>query len=266
MASPPWPPAGRSAACANRGAILPNCRSRAPPSPSGRRSASGSGSDVHYARQGNLRLARDEAEVAIIRALVERQRAEGLDLEFLATNAAVRERRAGDLRGCARGLVLPERRPRRSGRDDASLCRGRKAQALRRSRRPRGRGDPRRARTRRRRRDPSEGFVPAACVIVAAGVNTPALLAELGLDLPLRVTLVHVLQTQVLPRMLDQVFGVANADCAGRQEADGRLRVTSGSLPFTGDRRPMERCRRSRQAAAEIQQPRGSSSARCCRS
>ena len=45
----------------------------------------------------------------------------------------------------------------------------------------------------------------------------------------------HVLQTEVLPRMLDQVFGVANADCAGRQEADGRLRVTSGSLPFTGD-------------------------------
>jgi sarcosine oxidase subunit beta len=51
----------------------------------------------------------------------------------------------------------------------------------------------------------------------------------------LRVALVQVLQTEALPPMLAPVFGVANADCAGRQEADGRLRVTSGSLLFAGD-------------------------------
>jgi sarcosine oxidase, subunit beta len=31
-----------------------------------------------------------------------------------------------------------------------------------------------------------------------------------------------------LPPSLDQVFGVANADCAGRQEVGGRLRFTNG--------------------------------------
>jgi sarcosine oxidase subunit beta len=192
------------------------------------------GRDVHYRRQGNLRLARTEAEVAIIRALVERQRAEGLDLEFLATNAAVRERAPaisehvlaasfcpsdGDADPVATTQAFAEA-ARRKG------CVVREGLAVEAIRVERGRvaGV-----------ETSEGFVSAALVIVAAGVNTPALLAGLGLDLPLRVTLVHVLQTEVVPRMLDQVFGVANADCAGRQEADGRLRVTSGSLPFTGD-------------------------------
>jgi sarcosine oxidase subunit beta len=41
-----------------------------------------------------------------------------------------------------------------------------------------------------------------------------------------------VLQTVPLPPLLDQVFGVANADCAGRQEIDGRLRVTTGIGPW----------------------------------
>src|SRR5262249_36839600 len=49
-------------------------------------------------------------------------------------------------------------------------------------------------------------------------------------DLPLAVTIVHVLQSEPLPRLLEPVFGVADANCAGRQEVDGRLRVTSGAL------------------------------------
>ena len=192
------------------------------------------GRDVHYRRQGNLRLARTEAEVAIIRALVERQRAEGLDLEFLATNAAVRERAPAISEhvlaasfcpsdGHADRVATTQAFAAAARRNGSVVREGLAVEAIR-VERGRVTGV-----------ETSEGFVPAGCVIVAAGVNTLALLASLGLDLPLRVTLVHVLQTQVLPRMLDQVFGVANADCAGRQEADGRLRVTSGSLPFTGD-------------------------------
>jgi len=40
-----------------------------------------------------------------------------------------------------------------------------------------------------------------------------------------------------LPPILEQVLGVANADCAGRQEIDGRLRVTTGVGPWE---RPLE--------------------------
>jgi sarcosine oxidase subunit beta len=68
-------------------------------------------------------------------------------------------------------------------------------------------------------------------VIVAAGVHAPALLAPLGLDLPLSARAVSVVQSEPLPPSLQQVFGVANADCAGRQEVDGRLRFTNGGSP-----------------------------------
>ena len=48
------------------------------------------GADVDYRRGGNLRLARTPEEVDIIRGIVESQRAQGLDLDFLPDNAAVR--------------------------------------------------------------------------------------------------------------------------------------------------------------------------------
>ena len=79
--------------------------------------------------------------------------------------------------------------------------------------------------------DTTGGFIAAERVIVATGVHTPALLAPLGLDLPLSVKVVSVVQSEPLPQSLHQVFGVANADCAGRQEVDGRLRFTRGESP-----------------------------------
>lgn len=59
-------------------------------------------------------------------------------------------------------------------------------------------------------------------------MHTPKLLAPLGLSLPLKPQIVSVLQTVPARLQFDQVFGVANADSAGRQEADGRFRVTTG--------------------------------------
>ncbi|MEM8663773.1 MAG: FAD-dependent oxidoreductase, partial [Pseudomonadota bacterium] len=48
------------------------------------------GAPTHYRQDGNLRLARTPAEVEVIAALVESQRAAGLDLTFLPDNGAVR--------------------------------------------------------------------------------------------------------------------------------------------------------------------------------
>jgi sarcosine oxidase subunit beta len=79
------------------------------------------------------------------------------------------------------------------------------------------------------------GFFPADGIILAAGIHTPELLTPLGLALPLDVTLVQVVQTQPARLCFDPVFGVANADCAGRQEPDGRFRFTSGLERFSGD-------------------------------
>jgi sarcosine oxidase subunit beta len=83
----------------------------------------------------------------------------------------------------------------------------------------------------------AQGPLHADRVVLAAGVHAPELLAPLGLVLPLELRLVSVLQTVPLPPMLDQVLGVANADCAARQEIGGRLRVTTGIGPW---QRPLE--------------------------
>jgi sarcosine oxidase subunit beta len=192
------------------------------------------GTDVDYRRRGNLRLARSESEVAIIRAMVEEQRARGLDLAFLADNKAAREVAPALSEHVLAASFCPS-----DGHADPIKATSAFAQAAK------ARGAVLRVgvaahslRVEHGRVtgvETSDGFLAAGVVIVAAGVNTPALLAPLGLHLSLTVTVVHVLQSEKLPPLFDQVFGVANADCAGRQEADGRLRVTTGSRLFPGD-------------------------------
>ncbi|WP_237214118.1 NAD(P)/FAD-dependent oxidoreductase [Falsiroseomonas oryziterrae] len=185
------------------------------------------GADTGYRRRGNLRLARDAAEVERIRRLVAEQRALGLELEFLPDLASVR-------------AVAPAIGPAVLA---ASFC-------------PTdGHADPLRAvrayagAARRLGADIREGVavhaielasgrvrgvatkagpIAASRVVVAAGMHAPELLAPLGLGLPLVPKVVTVLQTVPLAPCFDPVFGVANADCAGRQELDGRLRVTTG--------------------------------------
>jgi sarcosine oxidase subunit beta len=76
--------------------------------------------------------------------------------------------------------------------------------------------------------------IPAGRVVLAAGIFGNELLQPLGLHVPLEVPMVTVLRSLPGETVLDQVIGVANADCAGRQESDGRWRVTSGLLPWHG--------------------------------
>ena len=80
----------------------------------------------------------------------------------------------------------------------------------------------------------SAGRIPAGRVILATGVFGNALLQPLGLAVPLDVRMVTAIRTVPAAPMLDQVIGVANADCAGRQEVTGRFRFTSGSVEWTG--------------------------------
>jgi len=185
------------------------------------------GVDVEYRRLGNLRLARTPAEVEVIRALVESQRAQGLDLHFLRDNAAVRAIAPAMSPAVLAASFCPtdgHANPVKSTRAFADSARrhgaaireGVAAIAIR------------VARDKVTGVETSAGFLAADRVIVAAGVHTPALLAPLGVDLPISTRVVSVVQSEPLPPCLDQVFGVANADCAGRQEVDGRMRYTNG--------------------------------------
>ena len=188
------------------------------------------GADVDYRQSGSLRLARTPAEVDVIRDLVESQRAQGLDLHFLADNAAVRAIAPAisahvlaasycPTDGHANPVKATHAFADSARRHGATIREGVTALGIR------------VAHDRVTGVDTTEGFIAADCVIVAAGVHAPALLAPLGLDLPLTARAVSVVQSEPLPPSLDQVFGVANADCAGRQEVDGRLRFTNGGSP-----------------------------------
>lgn len=208
------------------------------------------GGETGYVRGGNLRLARNEAEVAVIRALVETQRAAGLELDFLPDTAAVRavapalsesvlaasfcpsDGHADPVATVGAFVAAAERRSVR-------VLRGVAAEGLRVEGLRVGRGRVTAVET-------AEGPVPAGAVVAAPGVEVNALLAPLGLSIPLRRPIVTVLRTEPLPPLLGPVLGVANADLAVRQERDGRLRATSGADDWQGalgveDGRPVAR-------------------------
>ncbi|HET7032274.1 MAG TPA: FAD-binding oxidoreductase [Casimicrobiaceae bacterium] len=183
--------------------------------------------DVEYRRNGNLRLARTPAEVDVIRTLVASQRARGLDIDFLPDAAAVRAiapALSPDILaasfcptdGHANPIKATHAFAESARRHGATIREGVAATAIR------------AARDRVTGVETDAGFIAANRVVVAAGVNTAELLRPLDLDLPLSIKIVTVVQSEPLAPCLDQVFGVANADCAGRQEADGRLRYTGG--------------------------------------
>jgi sarcosine oxidase subunit beta len=181
-----------------------------------------------YRRRGNLRLARTEAEVEVIRELVVQQRGLGLEIEYLPDNAAIQ----AIAPAIAPSILAASFCPGDGHADPIPAVRAFAAAAARHGAVIRdGIG----VRALIRSGDTITGVetndgevVSAGRVILATGIHAPELLAPLGLDLPLRIRLVCVLQSAPLPPLFEQVFGVANADAAGRQEIDGRLRVTTG--------------------------------------
>ncbi|MBK9083392.1 MAG: FAD-binding oxidoreductase [Rhizobiales bacterium] len=179
-----------------------------------------------YRKRGNLRLARTDAEAEIIAALVRDQARAGLEIDYLDGAAARALAPAlspaivaasfcpGD--GHADPINAVTALADEAARLGARIDSGVEATALI------SRGD------RVIGAQTSEGAIEAQSVIVACGVGAPRLLSPLELPLPLALKIVLVLQTVPVAPMFEQVFGVANADCAGRQEIDGRLRVTTG--------------------------------------
>jgi sarcosine oxidase, subunit beta len=191
------------------------------------------GHETGYFQYGNLRLARTADEASVIHRLVDEQNRLGLELTFLDGSAAVRAVAPAiseavvaasycTTDGFADPVATTSAFALAAGQKGASIEIGVRVDRI----------------VMRQGRvcgvETSQGFAEADVVIIAAGTHSPVLLAPLGLALPLAVTLVQVVQTEPAVPCFDQVFGVANADCAGRQEPDGRFRYTSGVRVFEG--------------------------------
>jgi sarcosine oxidase subunit beta len=188
---------------------------------------------THYRRGGNLRLARTPEEVPVIRALVDEQKAAGLDIVFLddpkqirdvapAVSETVLAASLCSSDGHADPQATVESFVRAAERAGARLRFGERALSI----------ETEAGRVTGVRTD--KDLIPADRVVLAAGIFGNELLQPLGLRVPLEIPMVTLLRSVPMAPMLEQVIGVANADCAGRQEANGRLRVTSGLLPWDG--------------------------------
>jgi sarcosine oxidase subunit beta len=189
--------------------------------------------DVEYRQHGNLRLALEQGDEAVIRQVVADGNAAGIPMTWLDGAAAVHD-------------VAPALTPDLVG---ASFCA------------TDGHANPTKAvlafaaAARRAGADIRTGVdvhgietdgtrvtgvttatetIPAERVIVAAGVYAPRLLDPLGIHVPFNIVVVPAIQTEIVDPMLEQVLGIPTGGFAGRQQADGRFRLTGSSIPWSG--------------------------------
>jgi sarcosine oxidase, subunit beta len=196
-----------------------------------------------YRQDGNLRLARTEAEAEIIRALVTSQTKAGLVMELLDGPAA--RQIAPPL---SEDILLASWCPSDGHADPIATVEGFRSAAERVGVRFRTGLTVTQVTTAKAGDSAqfvslatAEGPIAAGRCLLAAGIQTNGLLDGLGLTIPMTLPMVSVLQTAPLPLCLGPVIGVANADLAVRQQIDGRLRFTGGAehtraqLDLTGD-------------------------------
>jgi sarcosine oxidase subunit beta len=192
------------------------------------------GTNVEYRREGNLRLARTPEQVPEIERVVATGRGQGLDLTFLPDNRSVREIAPAIAESVQAASFCPtdgHANPTKTvqafadaaTRHGATIMTGVTVTGI-----VAHGGRVGGVRT-------GDGLIAADTVVVAAGIHSGRLVASLGLALPLRFGVVAAIQTIPLPPLLSQVLGVAGADLAGRQQADGRLRFTGGGRPWERD-------------------------------
>lgn len=189
------------------------------------------GADVEYRQQGNLRLALADDEVDTIKQVVADGNAAGIETVYLDGVTAVHEvapALTNDLAGASfcptDGHANPQKAvqafadaARRAGAD---IRTGIEVQGL-----ETAHGKITGVRT-------SNGVLPTDRIIVAAGVFTPNLLAPLGITVPIEITMVGAVQSEAVEPMLNQVLGVASGGIAGRQQVDGRFRMTGATIPW----------------------------------
>ena len=187
--------------------------------------------DVEYRQDGNLRLARTPEEVPVIEGVVATGRASGLDLSFLPDHTAVRAvapALSGEILAASLCPTDGHANPTKAVRAFAAAAERHGATV----RTGITVTDIAATGTRVTGVTTSDGHIAADTVVVVAGVYTGELLTPLGLELPLRIGHVAAVQTTPVGIELKQVLGVANADFAGRQQVDGRLRFTANGTTW----------------------------------
>lgn len=203
------------------------------------------GAPTHYQQRGNLRLGLSEVQMASLADMVAEQRAAGLAVELLDQDAlraaapAVAHSVLGASYCPTDGQADPQATVaafvQAAARAGAALQFGERVVAIEAE-------DGRVSGVRT-----EQGRIACGRVVLATGVMGNPLLEPFGLAVPMSPRAVTLLRTAPGARVLEQVIGVADASCAGRQEWDGRFRFTgrgeayAGGLEFAGKPRLLPR-------------------------
>lgn len=192
---------------------------------------------THYRRQGNLRLALRDGEMATLGAMVRDQSAAGLPICLLHGADAVRQVAPAvspDVLGASFCPSDGHADPKATVQAfvDAAVRAGARTRFGERVLSIDCAGD--RAGRRVIGVTTDKAHIPAGRVVLAAGIFGNELLRPLGLRVPLDIKSVTVLRSVPMAPLLDQVIGVVDGECAGRQEVNGRFRYTSGIQDWHG--------------------------------
>jgi sarcosine oxidase, subunit beta len=193
------------------------------------------GSDIEYRQDGNLRLALTDEDVPVIRKVVEDGHAAGLPIKYLDGQEAVwnvapvltesvRGAAWCTTDGHANNHLAVKAFADAAARHGATIRTGVHVESLQ------VEGDRVTGVVTR------DGVIPGGTVVVAAGIYSPSLLAPLGLELPMTVTLCPVIQTEPVEPTMRQVLGIASGEFAGRQKASGRFRFIGMSEAWMDDK------------------------------
>lgn len=185
------------------------------------------GAKTGYRQTGNLRLARNDAEAQLIHTLVKHQQDAGLSIELLDAEALRTQAPALSSKLICASLCSSDGQA-----DPIATSHAYRLAAERLGVRFQTQTAVQGINTNGGRfssLNTSAGTVHADTCILATGVQTNELLEPMGLHLPIQWAVVNVMLSKPMPPLLTPVIGVANADIALRQQADGCLRMTSGA-------------------------------------
>lgn len=184
------------------------------------------GADIHYYREGHIKVYEQEADVAIAREAVEAQRALGLDITLvegrdlhdlvpgIAEHIVAGTYTAND--GHANPTLTTQAFAAAAQREGAEIRTGVRVTGFSRD------GD------RITGTMTTDGEISADHVILATGAWTRDLVAPLGVDLPIIPAGLQMILTKPMPTLLRQVLGAHGRSLSLKQLRDGNYLIGGG--------------------------------------
>jgi sarcosine oxidase subunit beta len=187
------------------------------------------GSDVEYHKKGNLRLGKTEKHLKILQGLAEKAQSCGLDMRLIGRkevkeiNPYLSDEVIGatwcPTDGHANPLLVTLAFYREARKLGAVFYTGEKVVGLK------------KFQGKLRKVETSTSVYEAEHVVLACGLGARPLAKSIGIDIPMKPTLLECLVTEAEPPMFEQMLGTAEADFYGHQTNHGSF-VIGGSSGF----------------------------------